>query len=490
MGIQAFTSIFCIALMLAGCSYDDTPAVPSDPKTPQLLSRSIETATIDAETATYVATKFINAHIDGQNVTSHKTAESTITIKNGDGKPVMYAVNFGIDDGFVVVSASRHTSPIVASSDRGSYHAFDSAKLFIQRLIRNASVQITKTFDYPYDSVANRVGEWSALLPPKVHFHMHEKNASNSINTDSHYSDIINKAVAEWVNNGYDVYSAQDWLQNPSGNYKELPDLDKLLNKMNMPVNWADGIAMNQLCLIIVRHIITYTNSGEKCDPIVTKWHVNSPYNSTVPKGMPLSSEAVAVSQMLHYFKHSSILDFSASASNPLQNNTEIANFLYDVACNIYTIFGSTYSYAPYDRMMYALSSKYRYSYKTGEFNENEIIYSINNGSPSIVIEYDEDGRSHAWICDGYRYVSDRIDYFLMAPVGQPEDVFGPYESSGQWDEYGNASVQFNNSSDNIYFNTFFDPDSLDNFYGKKPIFIYKFSEDRKRVNTLIQSNL
>lgn len=46
--------------------------------------------------------------------------------------------------------------------------------------------------------------------------------------------------------------------------------------------------------------------------------------------------------------------------------------------------------------------------------------------------------------------VEDRIDYHLMVPVGQPEDIFGPYEPSAQWDHYGNASFQFNHSDNDV----------------------------------------
>lgn len=176
--------------------------------------------------------------------------------------------------------------------------------------------------------------------------------------------------------------------------------------------------------------------------------------------------------KILYHFKDASIFDFSSSASNPLQNNAEVANFLYDVAINTYTVFGSTYSYSTYSDLQYALSNHYHYSFKHGELTQNGLINSINNGSPTIIIEYDKDDRSHAWVCDGYRVVDDRIDFYLMVPVGQPEDIFGPYEASAQWDANGTPNFQFNNSDDYIYFNAFFDPDQL---RATRPVYVSDF---------------
>lgn len=37
------------------------------------------------------------------------------------GKPLVYVVNYGHDNGFVVISASKNTHPILAFSDKGKF---------------------------------------------------------------------------------------------------------------------------------------------------------------------------------------------------------------------------------------------------------------------------------------------------------------------------------------------------------------------------------
>lgn len=437
--------MLCLALMLnfQSCTSDNSPKAI---ETQSIFSSRSgnQLNTIDEPTARYAAFKLMNAPVDGKQVVQPRNVYNTVIIRNQYGEPVMYAVNFDSDGGYIIISASRKTTPVIASSDQGIYGGPVITLPFISRLIDRASAKITESFDYPIDSLNTYAEHWAALLPPIRHVPKRLRAASHS------YQSIIDSAISVWESQGLEVYEAQKWLNNDYGNCRYLPDLDNLLAKLNMSVNWADGRPMNELSYIVVRHTLTYSTSGDKCDPVTTKWDVNVPYNAAVPGSKPLSSEAVALGKILHYFKDPSILDFSSSISNPLKNNLEVANFLYDVALNTHTVFGTNYSFSSYDNLQYAIDNHYKYSFKKGTINEEDLISSIDNGSPLIVIDYDKDGRSHAWVCDGYRVVEDRIDYHLMVPVGQPEDIFGPYEPSAQWDHYGNASFQFNHSDNDV----------------------------------------
>ncbi len=421
---------------------------------------------IDAATAEYTATKYINAPVNGVAPAQPKTASNTTVINNSYGDPVMYAVNFEAG-GYVIVSASKKTYPVVASSDQGSYDASVLATPFMSRLIYRYTNRITESFDYSADSLGTYALEWAALLPPAMPTLKMRRAASAAS-----YQPIIDKAIREWESRGLEVYEAQKWMKNETGAYKDLPGLKELMDKLKkMYVNWADGKPMSELSYITVRHNYTYTFNSDPSNRLNTNWTTVSPYNAAVPGGMPLSSEAVALGQILNYFDDPTIYNFSSSSSSPLRNNTEIANFLYDVALNINTVFGSSYSYAPYQSLLGALNNTYKYSYKYGETSDQKIISSINSGSPTIIIDYNLDGKSHAWVCDGYRVASVQTYYELMAPVGQPEDLFGPYEPVNTWDDYGNSAYQFQKSNDNVYFNSYFYPDSINWFY-KQPQYV------------------
>ncbi|MDE7460981.1 MAG: C10 family peptidase [Paramuribaculum sp.] len=470
-GLPALAGLILSTLLLASCASNDNLPPPSAADASALASRSgVVSDIIDAETAEYAAAKVMNAPVNGVEVTHPKLVSGSLPITNSEGATVMYAVNFESDGGFVILSASKKAIPIVASSERGNYDPSMLTSMFVSRLINQASRHITESLHYPEDSLTAYTEHWAALLPPTIEVPIRILSSN-----ENSYQEFIDKAVSLWYADGCEVYDAKKWQNNEYGSCKYLPGLDQLLESLSMQVSWADGKPMNELSFIVVRHTYTYTKNEVGCDPVTTNWKTTAPYNSAVPNGMPLSSEAVAVGQILHYFKDPVINNFSASASNPLQNNTEIANFLYDVAKKVHTVFGSSYSYASYINVQTALSQTYHYTYQTGPFNEGELIYSINNGSPSIIIEYDIDGKSHAWICDGYRLVSDRISYYLMTPAGQPEDYFYGYECAGEWDENGVSNFQFANQTDNIYFSPFFT--NIDSLYMQPEHFYFFFKK-------------
>ena len=65
------------------------------------------------------------------------TAYEVTTISDSvSGKPLVYVVNYGCDNGFVVISASKNTQPILAFSDNGKF-TFDA---------ENPSVDFLKDF--------------------------------------------------------------------------------------------------------------------------------------------------------------------------------------------------------------------------------------------------------------------------------------------------------------------------------------------------------
>lgn len=185
-----------------------------------------------------------------------------------------------------------------------------------------------------------------------------------------------------------------------------------------------------------------------------------------VPNGMPLSSESVALGKILYYFNNSFVYKYSSSSTTPLQNDTEVAEFLYNIALKTGTTFNTSYSFATFPNMLSALTN-FGFSYNSGTFTQQNLMNSIDNESPTLITEYDNNQRSLTWVCDGYRIIYVRYDYFLMAPVGQLEDPFGPYEPAAQWENKSNPNFQIRESSaGEKFFNAFFSPDDP---YGNAP---------------------
>lgn len=454
--LKSLLPAVCIVLSLTACDSDDTPSVV-DTSDVSVLSRSSDTSTsvtIDAATAEYVAVKFSTRPVDGV-ARQPKTVDNTLAINNSAGIPVMYAVNFTDNNGYTIVSASKATSPIIGFSDQGSY---DPSKLnaHSQAMFERLSAKITETFSYPLDSAYAHGSEWITLLPREI-----ASGQRRKVSSSSDAAEIIGQVEVQWAQMGLIYYPISEWLSgniNGSMYYRELPNLDIQLAKLSsVPVEWAGGVPASQLCYIVIQDNGLIETSADKCDPVTTKWTADAPYNSSVPGGKKLSPESVTMGQILHYFNDPSIKLFSRSEDNPLQDNTEISSFLYNVAQNINTVFGSSYSYSSITDITNALSNIYRYSFTLSEPIENGVIESINSGSPVIFFGYGNDGQSYSWICSQYKRVSDDKNYFLMAPLGQPEGIFGPFENCASWNTHGTPNFYFDNSQNDIYFSPFAD---------------------------------
>lgn len=453
-------SVAIAALMLSSCVTDDAPSVAPQPST--VLSRSNSVSkVIDVATAEHVAEKFSTIPVDGVERTA-KSVVNTVTINNADGVPVMYAVNFAENGGYVIVSASKATSPIIAYSETGSYNQ-NQIGSGIRKMMNKISSRISDTLSYPSDSINI---DWYRYLPT-------EKKAFKTFGAYSSPDSyaIIANVVEQWIQMGYEVCPVQQWSPGGWPMYRELVGLDKMLERLTIPVNWAGGVPANQLCYIVIQTNEAIFNSDDKCMPLTTRWNENEPFNAAVPGGMMLSPESVVLGQMLHYKNDPSVMVHSRSESHPLQDNIEISTFLYDVAKNIKTVFGINGSHSSVDNLADALSDCYGYDFALSQPSENALISSIDKGSPVMVVGYNEKGDSEAWICSRYQRRDINRKYVLMAPLGQPEGIFGPYEACAQWDNNGGANFYFDNSGDDLYFCTFANFKNWDTLYTNGLVF-------------------
>lgn len=474
-GIRGLLGFTFAALMLGSCASEENLdlSYPSE----VLASRSDATTDIiDVETAEYAASRVMNTPEEGAEITTPKVVSNSFAIRNSQGTPVMYAVNFEDDGGYVILSASKKTIPVVAFGESGGIDASGvDVDSFVGRLIERAKRRISASLYFPDDSLTVYAKHWASLLPPKNNAYVVPKSRSFE-----EYQIIIDKAVNKWIDEGCEVYEAKKWVNGEYVGFMYLSGLDNLLSMLSSEVTWADNKPQNELSFIVVRHNRTYSIQDVNCRPLNTNWITTAPYNMAVPNGMPLSSEAVALGRILYYYNDPSIQKFSSSPSNPLQNNTEIANFLYDVAKNINTVFGTSYSYATYGDLAAAFKYTYNYTFEAGQFDENGLIQSLKNGSPSIIVDYDQRGRSHTSVCDSYRVVSDYVTYTLWAPAGMPDDMYYGYESCGVWSETGASNFEFGQKANNIYFSPFWQGDDI---HSQPPYYMHQVVRERKDDN-------
>jgi len=115
--------------------------------------------------------------------------------------------------------------------------------------------------------------------------------------------------------------------------------------------------------------------------------------------------------------------------------------------------------------------------------SEGALISLINSGSPAILVGYDKNGQSDAWICSAYEKVDITTEYYLMSPVGGDLEngIYGPFEPQGEWNNYGESSYFFDNSKDDLYFCCFWDYEDIRQLYTKTLVMVGSIFKDNNR---------
>jgi hypothetical protein len=126
-----------LVVFVQSCATKDEEALSSESKSELVDKNDLyidrEPTSISTVDANKIATLFKGV----TPTTRAATAYEVTTISDSvSGKPLVYVVNYGSDNGFVVISASKNTQPILAFSDNGKF-TFDA---------ENPSVDFLKDF--------------------------------------------------------------------------------------------------------------------------------------------------------------------------------------------------------------------------------------------------------------------------------------------------------------------------------------------------------
>lgn len=142
-----------------------------------------EKSVISANDAQNVAYLFFNK---GKNVPT-KSGQNMSVEEISDqntGHPLLYVVNFGDNNGFVVISASKKCTPILVFSDKGSFNSGENsaAKLYIdsyKSAIKEAYLDTSDSLRLKY---ALQWASYEKLLPvtKSISYAIKSKNTSRS----------------------------------------------------------------------------------------------------------------------------------------------------------------------------------------------------------------------------------------------------------------------------------------------------------------------
>lgn len=135
---------------------------------------------------------------------------SQVTLySSSQGEPVFYAVNFSNNGGFVLLSATKHSYPIIAYSNNGNFR-LNRENSGLKSWIKEISQKIISSRD-DSTSLEKYSQTWLSLASNQVAFSrtrfIEEEQLSPEIE-----SYIINQ-VFEWQIAGYQVFRLVDWVE-------------------------------------------------------------------------------------------------------------------------------------------------------------------------------------------------------------------------------------------------------------------------------------
>ena len=413
--MKHFAFSMLLGIVLFGCASEEVPM--QDNSSQEIAKEAVLTVINNpqqigaSELAEYAAKA-----LKGNGVKSRSTSAGKVTEvysdKNGSG---IYVVNFGENDGFVLLTTQQKMHPVVAMSETGHFDVASLEGSPIQLWLKDVELAISHPDEIPDSVVVAAKQEWNKLQSTEVML----SAQSRSVNDDNIYN-TINQAISQWRREGYSVTRVSDAY---ASNYPEsiANAVTQLQNNHSVSPNPAE-----------TSFILTKTtqNVTRNFPEIKTTWHQGYPYNYTLPNNSDyqnlIGCAPVAIAQIMNYHKKPTSIDFSQFPD--YMNNPVIAlcDFLKEVGitCGIdYTIKGK---HGVNTSTTISVLSFYGYSCRYIDFDHYTILTSLQNG-PVFMSGKIEGGDYHAWVCDGANAGSSTTEYIVKSYTGDFADIDASY---------------------------------------------------------------
>ncbi|WP_308600524.1 C10 family peptidase [uncultured Dysgonomonas sp.] len=415
--------------------------------------------------ASEVANKFFLTVSNNKN----NIANSIKTIKDKDSDtPTMYVINYK-DGGFVIVSATKKYYPILAYSEKNSLaietinESLNQGVFIWSENVKNRIKELkTKSFDENTSSIINN--SWALY---------EELDSKESNKTKGFYEDEM--AFRQRLSELYSKYPSFSFSPlSSAANFLPSTEYQNLCNIANMY-----GSSLQHT-------IIGYKSKPtQEVGPLInTIWHQGSPYNGMCPNKYPAGCVAIAMAQIMKFYKHPTKYNWNnmPNYTGTVDTQTLIAN----IGTSVEMEYGSNGSGADYENTIIGFQSM---GYNTVPSNplvplgykhtdvEN---YLLNKKQPVFMSGFRtkewlgliyKDG--HAWVIEGAKSKELTLTYFVEYKTANGYSSLGgptgdnPASSSGHGYLYFYINWGWGANEGNGWFN-------FDNFNSQNGNYQYK----------------
>lgn len=422
--------LFALQGLLQSCDNEDSP----DILTHEISSINVAPTNVLKSEAINVAHNFSRLGKGRENSTESRSTATVGYLNNRLGELVAYVVNTP-GEGWVIVSSTRNTVPVLAYSDDPSSTFLVTSDLHegILMWLDEITPAVTGRTTATDEQSAQISAEWESLSSEATAI------ASTGLPTGNSPQAIACRNRLKELN---ETYYSDGWsfttLSNVSG--VTMPSsVFSLADQYDSPYE--------------------YTIVGLKADPssvnvgplIQTRWHQEADFNKLCPHQYLAGCVAVAMAQIMNYHRHPSTYDWTKM--DYYTATEECQRLIADIGQAVQMGYGPNLSGASPENTEEGFKA-FGYQAELKDLKreevEQEIIYNrhpvYSRGNNPIY------GYGHAWICDGvirnkdhhFYYVeyinsvneySNKGETFIYNPGSIGESLYPQYHMNWGWND-------------------------------------------------------
>lgn len=371
------------------------------------------------------------------------------------GKPAIYVVNYANNGGFVLVSATKKFTPVLAYSQNGNYSITGNAPDGVRSWQSGMVGTIAAVESLPDDSTGRYVDQWNGYIEKDttVLSGGDMSKAGDEFNPD----DAYNKKIDEFERAGYRVHKIGetsitgdpkiDERLRSEAEYDTYPDYD--WQKYAVVIEWTESADET-----VDNFVKSTWGQGSPITPAV----YNNDYNQYCPiidgKCAYAGCVPVAIGQIMRYYEYPN--DLGNWKDMPYDcASTTTAKLLRAIGIGVnaeYSLTGTSASLN--DAVNYM--NKY-FSTQTYNYSFDLVFDNINNKKPVLMTGQltDTNGKtmSHAFLCSGGSKRTSITYYSLYTFVGMHTytKAWGPICCDQQYEGYAYINWGWNGWCDGMY---------------------------------------
>ena len=319
-------------------------------------------------------------------------------LNDANGTTAAYAVNFGQNEGFVLINATKKYDPILAFAESGHFFTEKKHSDGLTNWINEQINHISSVDALPADTIAKFAKKWAYYCGHTSKKSLDKKESSR---TSSSYNDEYAEAFDQYlqqrnklISQGYEVFEPTDLSQDANNTIAQYVDA------MTYP-GYEDIRYQIYILAEKTEDKSTIINNFVK-----STWTQENGYNMafTNPNtGLlaPAGCATIAAGQIMRYYEYPEKYDWDAMPLNYATKTT--SEFLRDLALTASQSFYLDNSgISPQN--IHSAFQKFGYNVKLDSLS-NEIVYQNLKNRKPVYLRGSMAGTylGHAWIASGYK---------------------------------------------------------------------------------------